>query len=57
MLMFSFDVPFFSRLVKLVTRRNVEHKTETEQQKFGKDKNNSHFIFVLSYSLYLYITI
>lgn len=52
--MFSFDVHFFSRLVKLVIRRNVEHKTETEQ-KFGKDKNDSHFIFELSYFLYLYI--
>lgn len=56
MLMFSFNVPFFLRLVKLVIRRNVEHKTETEQ-KFGKDKNDSHFIFVLSYFLYLYIYI
>lgn len=26
MLMFSFDVPFFLRLVKLVIRRNVEQK-------------------------------
>jgi len=50
MLMFSFDIPLFLRLVKLVIRINVEHKTETEQ-KFGKDKNNSHFIFVLSHSL------
>jgi len=46
MLMFSFDVPFFLRLVKLVIRRNVEQKTKTEE-KFGKDKNDSHFCVII----------
>jgi len=50
MLMFP-SLFLFLRLIKLVMRRNVEHKTEMEQ-KFGNDKNN--VIFVLSYSLYLY---